>query len=398
MRQRSVTLVASALLVLATSAGAFAQGASTASIAGVVVDADQQVIPGATVVVKNNATGETFNTFSTERGVFSVPSLVTGTYTVTVTLEGFKTFVLDNVVVNAGVPASVRATLEIGGLTETIVVQSNSELIQTQSATVSTTLNTREVSNLPLSSRSAADLIVGLPGVQTAGGGRDSIIMGLPQGTINMTLDGVNIQDNTLKTTDGFFAMVAPRLDAVEEVTFSSAAGGADTGMGAAQIRYVTRSGTNQFRGSVFHTYRSDELNANTWFNKRDGIPKAELLRNQPGVNVGGPIVLPKFDGRNRAFFFVNYEELREPAATRRTRTILTREAQQGIFRYNTAAGVQSVNLYQLAAGTGQTSTPDPIIAQLLTDIRKRPTKRARSGTSPIRCSRSTRTRCRRRP
>ncbi len=140
MRQRSVTLVASALLVLATSAGAFAQGASTASIAGVVVDADQQVIPGATVVVKNNATGETFNTFSTERGVFSVPSLVTGTYTVTVTLEGFKTFVLDNVVVNAGVPASVRATLEIGGLTETIVVQSNSELIQTQSATVSTTL------------------------------------------------------------------------------------------------------------------------------------------------------------------------------------------------------------------------------------------------------------------
>ncbi|MGH9384248.1 MAG: carboxypeptidase regulatory-like domain-containing protein [Vicinamibacterales bacterium] len=371
MKQRRVTSVATVLLAVSIGVGAFAQGASTASITGVVVDSDQQLVPGATVVVRNNGTGETFNTFTSDRGVFSVPSVVTGTYTVTVSLEGFKSFILNNVVVNAGVPASLRATLEIGVLTESIVVQSNSELIQTQTATVSTTLNAREVANLPLSSRSAADLIVGLPGVQTAGGGRDSIIMGLPQGTINMTLDGVNIQDNTLKTTDGFFAIVNPRLDAIEEITFSSAASGADAnGMGATQIRYVTRSGTNQFRGSVFHTYRSDELNANNWFNKRDGIPKAELLRNQPGINVGGPIVLPRFNGRNRAFFFVNYEELRQPAATRRTRTILTREAQQGLFRYNTAGGVREVNLFQLAAAAGQTSTPDPIAAQLLADIR----------------------------
>src|SRR4029450_12527762 len=100
-----------------------------------------------TVVVKNNATGETFNTVSSERGVFSVPSLVTGTYTVTVSLESFKTFILNNVVVNAGVPASVRAILEIGGLTETIVVQSNSELIQTQTATGATTPETPDVAD-----------------------------------------------------------------------------------------------------------------------------------------------------------------------------------------------------------------------------------------------------------
>jgi Carboxypeptidase regulatory-like domain len=371
MTERCLKSFAAAFLILFFSASALAQGSSTASIAGVVVDSDQQVIPGATVVVKNNATGETFNTFSTDRGVFSVPSLVTGTYTVTVTLEGFKTFVLDNVVVNAGVPASVRATLEIGVLTETIIVQSNSQLIQTQTATVATTLNTREVANLPLSSRSAFDLVVNLPGVQSGGGSRDSIIMGLPQNTINMTLDGVNLQDNTNKSTDGFFAMVSPRLDAVEEVTFTAAAGGADgAGMGATQIRFVTRSGTNQFHGGLFHTYRSDELNANTWFNKRDGIAKAELLRNQPGFNIGGPIVLPKFNGRNRAFFFVNYEELREPAATRRTRTILAPEAQAGIFRYNTAAGVQAVDLFALAARNGQLATGDPIIAKLLQDIR----------------------------
>ena len=273
--------------------------------------------------------------------------------------------------VNAGVPASIRATLEVGGLTETVIVQSTSQLVQTQTAAVTTTLDTRQVQSLPLSSRSAADFVVFLPGVQTAGGSRDSIVNGLPQGTINMTLDGVNIQDNTNKTTDGFFAMVAPRLDAVEEITFTSGAQGADgTGMGATQIRFVTRSGTNQLRASAYHTYRSDELNVNTWFNKRDGMRKAQLLRNQPGFSVGGPVVLPGFNGRGKAFFFVNYEELREPAATRRTRTILSPASQQGVFRYNTTQGVSEVNLFQLAAANGQTSTPDPIMARLLMDIR----------------------------
>jgi hypothetical protein len=348
-----------------------AQGASTATVSGVVADTGGGVIPGAAVVVTNKGTGETFNTFSSEQGVFSVPSLITGTYTVTVSLEGFKTAVIDNVVVNAGVPASVRATLEVGGLTEQVVVQSTAELLQTQSATVATTLDTREVSNLPLSSRSAFDFVVFLPGTNTAGGSRESLINGLPQGTINITLDGVNIQDNTNKTTDGFFAMVSPRLDAVEEITVSTAAQGAEgTGMGASQIRFVTRSGTNNFTGSGFFAYRSDELNANTWFNKRDGIAKPELLRKQPGFNVGGPIMLPGFNGRNKAFFFVNYEELREPGGTRRTRTILHPLAQQGIFRYNTAGGVQTVNLFELAARSGQIATPDPIMAALLADIR----------------------------
>jgi Carboxypeptidase regulatory-like domain len=364
-------LTAAIVCLLIARSPAFAQGSSTASISGVVVDSDGAVVPGANVVVRNVGTGETFNTVTSGQGVFNVPAIITGSYTVTVSLEGFKTFVLNNVVVNAGVPASVRATLELGGVTEQVTVQANSELIQTQSATVSTTLDTREVANLPLSSRSAFDFVTFLPGAQTPGAQRESIINGLPQSTINITLDGVNIQDNTNKTTDGFFAIVGPRIDAVEEITFSSAAQGADgTGMGASQIRFVTRSGTNDLRASVYHTHRSDELNANTWFNKRDGLEKAELLRNQPGFYVGGPVVLPGFNGRNKAFFFVNYEELREPAGQRRTRTILSPDAQRGIFRYSTAAGPREVNLFALAAAANQTSTPDPIVAQLLTDIR----------------------------
>lgn len=371
MKHVCLRVVAAALITLLTSAGAFAQGSSTASISGVVVDSDGAVIPGADIVVKNNGTGETFTAVTTGAGVFSVPALITGTYTVTVSLQGFKTAVLNNVVVNSGVPASVRATLEVGGLTEQVTVQANSELVQTTTATVATTLDTRQVQSLPLSSRNAADFIVFLPGVTTPGGSRDSIVNGLPQSTINMTLDGVNIQDNTLKSTDGFFAIVGPRLDAIEEITFSTAASGAEsTGSGGTQIRYVTKSGTNELRGSVFHQYRSDDLNANTWFNKRDGLPKPGLLQNQPGFNLGGPIVLPGFDGRNRAFFFVNYEELRQPGGQRRNRRILHPLAEQGVFRYGTAQGVQSVNVLELAARAGQLSTPDPIISRLLADIR----------------------------
>jgi hypothetical protein len=370
MKARCSRMVLTGLITLAIHASAFAQGGSTAAISGVVIDAAGGVVPGADIVVRNNGTGETFTAVTSGQGVFSLPSMITGTYTVTVSLQGFKTVVLNNVVVNAGVPASVRATLEVGGLTEQVVVQSNSELVQTQTATVATTLDTRQVANLPLSSRNAADFIVFLPGVTTPGGTRDSIVNGLPQSTINMTLDGVNIQDNTLKSTDGFFAIVGPRLDAVEEITVSTAATGAEgTGSGATQIRYTTKSGTNELHGGVFHTYRSDELNANTWFNKRDGLPKPELLQNQPGFNIGGPIMLPGFNGRNRAFFFVNYEEFRQPSSIRRDRTVLHPTAQAGVFRYNTTQGVRSVNLYELAARAGLTSTPDPTIARLFGDI-----------------------------
>ena len=144
MRERWMTVLALSLIVCLASVGAFAQGSSTASISGVVVDSAGGVVPGADVTVKNNGTAETFTAVTSGQGVFSIPSLVTGTYTVTVSLQGFKTVVLNNVVVNAGVPASVRATLDVGGISEQVIVQSTSQIVQTQTAAVSTTLNTRQ--------------------------------------------------------------------------------------------------------------------------------------------------------------------------------------------------------------------------------------------------------------
>ena len=214
-----------ALMIAATSGPALAQGGSTAaSIIGTVTDASGAVIPGATVEVKNNATATTFNATTNDQGGFTIPAVDPGSYTVTVTLMGFKTAVLNNVNVNAGTPAAVRVRLEVGGLEETVVVSGGSEIIQTQSAAVTSTIDTNQILKLPTGSRSALDFITSLPGVNTPGGSRNSTINGLPQSSINITIDGISAQDNHLKTGDGFFARVSPRLDAMEEVTVSSAA------------------------------------------------------------------------------------------------------------------------------------------------------------------------------
>ena len=108
-----------------------------------------------------------------------------------------------------------------------MTVASSSEIVQTQSSTISQTINTKQITKLPLTTRSAMDFVNFLPGVTTPSGNRQAVINGLPRGVINITLDGVNVQDNTLRTTDGFFAIVSPRLDAIEEVTVTTAAQGA---------------------------------------------------------------------------------------------------------------------------------------------------------------------------
>ena len=280
MRSRLVTLVVCFGLALASSA--FGQGASTTStLSGVVVDSAGGVVPGAEVTIKHNATGVTQSAASNAEGAYSFPSLPIGTYTVTVALQGFKTFVATDVVLTAGSPASVRAVLEVGGVEEQVLVSSRSEIVQTQSTVISSTINANQIMKLPNASRAALDFVTSLPGVTTAGGNRKSQINGLPRGVINITLDGVNVQDNTLRSTDGFFAIVNPRLDAVEEITVTTATQEASAGQGAVQIKFVTRSGGNDFTGSGYHYYRSDKLNANTWFNNRGDVAKTPLKQNQ---------------------------------------------------------------------------------------------------------------------
>ena len=180
-----------------------------------------------------------------------------------------------------------------------------------------------------------------------------------------------------MRSTDGFFAIVSPRLDAIEEVSVTTAGQSADAGQGAVQIKFVTRSGGNSYSGSGYHYYRSDKLNANTWFNNRDSAidpetgkaTKAKLKQNQTGVRFGGPLIIPGVVPRGKAFFFGNYEELSQPSEVTRTRLLLSTGAQAGNYTY----GGATVNVLALAAGnaaTAATSTPDPTIGALLNDIR----------------------------
>ncbi len=366
-RRLAVAVTNILLLSLFVAAPVAGQGGVTSTISGVVTDNSGAVVPGATVVSLHKATGVSQEGITNSDGTFAFPSMPPGTYTVTVSLPGFRTVVVNDVVLTSGSPANLRATLEVGALSEQVTVTSSSEIVQTISSTVSSTINSNQITKLPLTSRSAMDFVNFLPGVSTPAGNRDATINGLPRGMINITLDGVNIQDNTLRSTDGFFAIVSPRLDSVEEVTVTTASQGAgDAGSGAVQVRFVTRSGTNQYTGSGYYYYRSDKLNANTWFNNRNGVDKAKLKQNQMGGRIGGPISIPGlFDGRNKAFFFANYEEVRQPSDTTRNRTMLNPAAVAGNFTY----GGTTVNVLQLAAANGQLSTVDPTIGKLLNDI-----------------------------
>ena len=389
------------LLVLAVSSlTAFSQGgASTGSIAGTVMDPKGAVVAGATVTVRSVATNQESTTQTSGDGTFNVPALAAGVYTATIAAAGFKQSVVTEIKVDVGAPTTVRVELEIGSANETVTVVGGAELVQSQSATIGTTLIGRQITDLPNASRDALDLVLTMPGTATPGRPRTSTVNGLPKGALNITIDGLNAQDNLLKSSDGFFTFIRPRTDAVGEVTVSTSTPGSESaGEGAIQIKFVTANGTNDYHGGLYWYHRNPALNANYWFNNRDQVadpvthkaPQARILLNQPGGKIGGPISIPGlFSGKDKAFFFFNYEEYRLPERTSRTRTLLTTEQQSGLFRYEVAssqvpAGSPNCttvgatagftrcerNLYTLAGAAGFTSTPDPTISALLSQIR----------------------------
>jgi hypothetical protein len=378
----------------------FGQVTTTGSIVGTVTDPTGAVVPNATVTSKNKSTGKESTATTTDSGNFNIPQVSAGVYTLTVqATSGFKKSQITDVKVDAGTPATVNVVLELGNPQETVTVVGGGELIQTQTATVGTTLTGRQITDIPTASRNALDLVLALPGTSTVGRPRQSSVNGLPKGALNITLDGMNVQDNLLKSNDGFFTYIQPRTDAISEVTVSTSnPGGESSGEGAVQIKFVTQGGGNKYHGGGYWYYRSPGLNTNYWFNNRDLIPdpithrapRTAVILNQPGFKIGGPISIPKvFDGKDKAFFFVNYEEYRLPESTLRTRTIMSTDAQSGIYKFlsssftptnaattctgSGATRVCSVNVYAIAAGVpalAPFASVDPTIGGLLGSIR----------------------------
>ncbi|MBL8229228.1 MAG: carboxypeptidase regulatory-like domain-containing protein [Bryobacterales bacterium] len=341
---------------------------TTSRLDGSVADPTGAAIIGAQVQARNVATGQTFTTQSNERGEWVIPAVPTATYRVTVSATGFKSSSVPDVKVDAGVPATVNLKLELGSVTETIEVSGAAEVLQTSTATVASTITGRQINELPFTSRNALELIVTQPGSATPGTPRTTSINGLPKGSMNITLDGINIQDNLLRSDDGFFASIQPRQDAVEEVTMITAAAGAESlGEGAAQVKFVTKAGTNDWHGGLFWQHRNDFFNSNFYFNNVNGLPRDRIILNQFGGRVGGPIK------RNKAFFFVNFEEFRLPQTYNGGPvTVLTDRARQGFFNYRDSAGaIREVNLFQMAAAKNPTlpgsvraypTAPDPTL------------------------------------
>lgn len=383
---RKAAVYALSLLLIAGSFSSLSHGQviTTGRINGTVMDPKGAVISKAEVVVRNNETGNEYKTRTSDTGTFTIPSLPIAVYSVSVTASGFKQTVVTNVKAEVGAVATVEVTLEIGTASETVTITSGAEVLQKETTAVGSVISGREITELPFASRDALDLVLTLPGTSTPGRPRTSSINGLPKGAINISIDGVNVQDNTLRSSDGFFTYIRPRIDAIEEVQVSTATPGAEASAGGAiHIRFVTKGGTNDYHGGAWWQNRQRAYNSNYYFNNLNGLERAQVMLNQWGFKFGGPVT-PWL--KDRVFFFFAYDEFRLPEQTTRTRTILSADAQQGIFKYpgGPANGVNVLTLVGSRNIAGAPGTVDPTIAKILADIRTSTTEGAlKSSTNP---------------
>jgi len=280
----------------------FAQ--STAEVRGVVQDETGGIIPGATVAAINELTGLERATVSDDRGRFIFPRLPVGTYRVEATLEGFRKFATATFRLNVEDVQQVNVVMAVGQLSDAVTVSGSALTVETVGGAISEVVDERRIRELPLNGRDPLQLQLLLPGV-VPGQGSTTMqqqggisVHGLRGISNNYMLDGGDNNDAL-----GGVAAIVPNPDALEEFTVLTSNFSAEYGrnMGAV-INAVTKSGTNQFRGSVYEFLRNDALDAKQFF----ALEKGKLRRNQYGGSLGGPIT------RDRTFFFFAYEGLRE--------------------------------------------------------------------------------------
>jgi hypothetical protein len=368
-------LLSAAFLLLCLSFAAFAQK-STGEIKGTVLDPGNAAVPKAAISARDLSTGITRTTNSGSDGAYLIPNLLGGTYDVTVTAPGFQTTVATGVIVEAGRTIDLVLNLKVGQITETVEVSGSAAMLETTSNQVAATIRNDYVKELPLSGRDTLSFAALSAGAtQTAGTSTNpgvTTFNGLFEAALNISLDGINVNDTRNKSGQGFSSLVPLRLDAVDEVTVSTSGLESDAAaQGAVTVRFTTRRGTNQFHGSLFSQIRNDALNAGEFFNNMRSIPKSKVRANDFGGNLGGPLRLPFAPFlRNKLFFFVNYEDAPRPGSANSTATVLTDEAQKGIFRYvGTDNAQHTVDLLAFAGAAGYQRTIDPTVQAALTAI-----------------------------
>jgi hypothetical protein len=338
--------VCAALILAFAVQGAASAQTTLGRLAGTVLDQSGGVLPGATITLTNQQTNQVETAVSGEGGAFVFPQVAPGSYKVDIALENFKTATYTDVQINVGQEYSLTAKLELGALTETVTVEAGASLVRTTTPEVSATVQQRQVLDIPLLNRDVTNLINLQAGVQAIPNRSNTSINGGRPTWTQVTLDGINIQDNFIRTNSLDFLPNRPNSDNVAEFTITTSVQGAESAGGASSVRMITPQGTNRFTGSVFEFNRDNKFAANTFFNNADvpKTPKPDLSRHQFGGRVGGPIV------RNKLFFFANYEGWRQTQqAQPNLRIPAHADFFQGVFRYVGSDNVvRTANVLQL--------------------------------------------------
>lgn len=330
------------IFLLATAAWAQTSGKLLGTVSSI-----DGVIPGAQVVVRDNQTGRQVTIQTGGDGSFSIPQLEFGTYTVTITAPGFKTFSATDLKIDAGREYTLNPTLEVGGIEEVVTVQAGADIVNASNAELSNTVSPRQVVDLPLNGRNPLALVSLQPGASAT----SNAINGQRSSNINVTRDGINVQDQFIRS--GNFVADQPTVDDTGEFTVTTQNAGAELGNGgSSQIQLVTPRGGSQFNGAAFIFNRNSEFAANSFFNNTSGTEKQFLNRNQVGAKLGGPLPFLNFgEGgpvwtKGKAFFFVAYEKLLLRTQATANNTILRGVARDGTFSYTDEGGVlRTVNV-----------------------------------------------------
>jgi Carboxypeptidase regulatory-like domain/TonB dependent receptor-like, beta-barrel len=300
MMKRMCFFLFSALIgIFLMSGGLFAQVGTQGVILGTVTDPSGAVVPDAQVTVQNLNTGLTTTVKTTSIGGFDVPALPIGSYSVQVSVQGFKTWKVDRVDLTVGARQRLTITLQVGNTSQQVSVTAAPEMLQTETAQTGTTVQEKNILNLPLNGRNVVNLVTLAPGMRftasNSGPERGTYVQGLgSQGDqTQFSLNGTNVNSGM---DEG--AITLPDVDSIAEFRVETSGFGAEHGRDPIQVVMVTKSGTNQYHGAAWEFLRNNAIDARNTFSKK--TPK--LSQNQFGGAAGGPII------KDKTFFFASFE------------------------------------------------------------------------------------------
>lgn len=351
----------------------------TGTILGTATDSSGALLPGVKVSVTEQATGVERTALTNGLGYFEIPLVPPGTYRVEAQFTGFKRVSRANLKLDTSQKMEVPLAMEPGQVTETIEVKGDAPLLQTATSSVSQLIDNKKVVDLPSSNRNLFQIATLTAGVNDFGASAAPATSG-SVGFGRWSSNGGQVNTNefmvdgaTALTANMGAASVIPTIDAIEEFKIETNALAAEFGRtGGAVLNAIYKSGTNDLHGTVYDFWKNRALNANSWLNNRSGRARDFLNVHTFGYSVGGPVWIPKvFNGRNKLFFFHNYEGYRDVLPSRQLLSVPTAQERSGDFsQRRTAAGalIQVYDPMTTAAVPGQANryTRTPFAGNLI--------------------------------